>query len=114
MAVAKEVTMTMAKRRAQRDTKRAEFFSDHGLKRCTDPFSIGMGPDQALSNIHKCLEIAQSLHEGDTGAILMTLAEVTSLTPGFGFGTAVPTDRPTMTDMDPDKLFGEYFRTSCW
>lgn len=114
MAVAKEVKMTLAKRRAQRDAKRAEFFSDHGLKRCTDPFSIGMGPDQALSNIQKCLEIAQSIHEGDATAIAMTLTEVGALTPGLGFGLPVATDRPTMSSIDPDKLFGDYFRTSCW
>lgn len=114
MAVNKEVKKTLPDRRALRDKKRKEFFADHGLTRCTDPFSIAMPQDQALANVNKCLELARSIHEGETSAIDATLDEIGLLMSGFGVGSITAAGRPTMRSMDPDRLFQSFFATKLW
>ncbi|MGH1367767.1 MAG: hypothetical protein ACRBCL_04065 [Maritimibacter sp.] len=110
MAVTKEVQKTLPARRKLRDKKRAEFFSDHGLKRIADPNEIELGADQAFSNFQKCLSIAKDIHEGEKSAINTLGQELSMLLLGFGIGTASKQGRPSLTSSDYDSLIQSFFK----
>mgnify|MGYP000931658362 CR=1 FL=1 len=114
MAVKHEVSKTLPDRRALRDAKRREFLADHGLDLCNDPFAIALGAEEAFTNICKCLDLARSLHEGESSAIEGLSAEIQTLFPGLGCGAVASLDRPTLASVDPDRLYHHFFLTRLW
>ncbi|RVV96497.1 hypothetical protein EKE94_18415 [Mesobaculum littorinae] len=93
-----------ADRQKLRDTMRDQFFAEIGIPRLTDPLRIDIDPVNQHAAVLRLVEIAQTTHKGDMGALNAMKTELFSS--AFGIPTlpiGVP-NQLSLADIMPEQM----------